>query len=303
LVIGGKVAHVTRHEIAQVTGDGRSTVEQLVAKANEDPLRGPEVEQPYTLLYLEEDAKRTLIRQGLSVNSVPADGQTVLLSSICHLSTGGTAVDVTDVAHPDNIAAAERIARLIGLDICGVDFLHPDVTKSYNEVGGAILEVNQGPSFDMHDASTNSTNRVRCLVLRELSKNWNNSQIPLVRCIVDDNFPSEAAALLVLRKLHERLGLTGGVVIPALGLGMVGFATIKTRDPAVAPICDAILSDPRVEAALFFTGREPISAIPESATNMDFCSSDHSHSVESIAEAIVHAFIRPRKPDTNDSFQ
>ncbi len=290
LVIGGKAAHVTRHEIAQVTGDGRSTVEQLVAKSNEDPRRGPEVEQPYTLLYLEEDAERTLARQGLSVKSVPADGQTVQLSSICHLSTGATAVDVTDLAHPDNIAAAERIARLIGLDICGVDFLHPDVTKSYKEVGGAILEVNQRPSFDMHDASTNSVNRVRSFVLRELSKSWNSSQIPLVRCIFDDGFPTEGAAQLVLQKLYERLGLTGGVAIPARGLAMVGFATIKTKEAEAIPICDAILSDPRVEAALFFTGSEPVSAIPESAKSIDFRSSEHSHSLESITEAIVGEF-------------
>lgn len=290
LIIGGKAAHVTRHETAHVTGDGRSTVAQLVARANENPLRGDEEDKPYTVLKLEGDALRMLARQGLSTKSVPADGKAVMLSSICHLSTGGTAIDMTDAAHPDNIAAAERIARLIGLDICGIDFLHPDVTKSYKEVGGVIIEVNQGPSFDMHDASTNLANRVRNLVLKELLKGREGGQIPLVRCIVDDGFPAEAAARLVLRKLHARLGLTAGAAIPALGLAMVGSAAIKTRDTEVTPICDAILSDPRVEAALFLTGGEPISAIPESARSIDFRSSKHSHSVEDITEAIILEF-------------
>jgi D-alanine-D-alanine ligase-like ATP-grasp enzyme len=290
LIIGGKAAHVTRHETAQVTGDARSTVEQLVARANENPLRGDAEDKPYTLLRVDGDALRMLDRQGLSAKSVPEDGQAVMLSSICHLSTGGTAVDMTDVAHPDNIAAAERIARLIGLDICGIDFLHPDVTKSYKEVGGVILEVNQGPSFDMHDASTNLANRVRNLVLRELFKGREGGQIPLVKCIVDDGFPAEAVAQLVLRKLHARLGLTAGAAIPALGLATVGSAIIKTKDTEVTPTCDAILSDPRVEAALFLTGGEPISAIPESARTLDFRLSKHSRSVEDIAEAIVLEF-------------
>ncbi len=290
LIIGGKAAHVTRHETAHVTGDGRSTVEQLVAKANENPLRGDAEDKPYTVLRLEGDALRMLDRQGFSAKTVPVKGQAVMLSSICHLSTGGTAVDMTDLAHPDNIAAAERVARLIGLDICGIDFLHPDVTKSYKEVGGVILEVNQGPSFDMHDASTNLANRVRNLVLRELFKGREGGQIPLVKCIVGDGFPAEAAARLVLRKLHARLGLTAGAAIPALGLAMVGSATIKSANGEATSICNSILSDPRVEAALFLTGGEPISAIPESARTLDFRLSKHSRSVEGIAEAIVREF-------------
>jgi len=287
LIIGGKAAHVTRHETAHVTGDGRSTVEQLVARANESPLRGDEEEKPYTVLRLEDDALRMLVRQGLSAKSVPAEGQKVMLSSICHLSTGGTAVDMTDAVHPDNITAAERIARLVGLDICGIDFLHPDVTRSYKEVGGVILEVNQGPSFDMHDASTNLANRVRSLVLRELLKGREGGQIPLLRCMVGEGFPAEAVARLALQKLNARLGLTAGAAIPALGLAMVGSATIKTKDAGVAQICNAILSDPRVEAAIFLTGGEPVSAIPLSANSIDFRSSGNGLSVVGLTEAII----------------
>ena len=263
LIIGGKAAHVTRHQTAQVTGNGQSTVEQLVARANENPLRGDEDDKPYTVLRLEDDALRMLARQGLSAKSVPADGQAVILSSICHLSTGGTAVDMTDVTHPDNIAAAERIARLIGLDICGIDFLHPDVTRSYKEVGGVILEVNQGPSFDMHDASTNSTNRVRSLVLRELFARNEGRQIPLLNCLLNDDCPTEAVARSVISKMHWKLGLTIGAAVPEQKLALIGAAFIKSVDGEPTSICNAILADRRVEAALFLTGKELPGVVPE----------------------------------------
>ena len=287
LIIGGKAAHVTRHQTAQVSGDGRSTVEQLVAKANENPLRGDEVDKPYTVLRLEDDALRMLARQGLSAKSVPADGQTVVLSSICHLSTGGTAVDMTEVTHPDNIAAAERIARLIGLDICGIDFLHPDVTRSYKDVGGVILEVNQGPSFDMHDASTNSTNRVRSLVLRELCGSHEGRQIPLLNCLLNDDCPPEAVARSVISKMHSKLGLTVGVAVPALKFALIGSAVIKSANGEPSSICNAILADRRVEAALFLSGKELPGVIPESAEIVDFRSAKHGQSAEEIADAIV----------------
>jgi D-alanine-D-alanine ligase-like ATP-grasp enzyme len=291
LIIGGKAAHVTRHETAQVTGDGQSTVEQLVARANLNPLRGDAEDKPYTLLRLEGDALRMLDRQGLSAKSVPVDGQAVMLSSICHLSTGGTAVDMTDVAHPDNIAAAERIARLIGLDICGIDFLHPDVTKSYKEVGGVILEVNQGPSFDMHDASTNSTNRIRSLILRELSDRHEGPQIPLLNCILNDDCPTEAVARSVILKMHSKLGLTVGAAVPALEFALIGAAIIKSANGEPTSICNSILADRRVEAALFLTGNELPGVIPESARIVDFRSSKHRQSVEDITDAIVLRFI------------
>jgi D-alanine-D-alanine ligase-like ATP-grasp enzyme len=301
LIIGGKAAHVTRHETAQVTGDGRMTVAELVARANENPIRGPEEYQPYEWLDLEEDATRMLLRQGLSANSVPENGQVVMLSSICSLSAGGTAVDVTQAAHPDNIAVAERAARLVGLDICGVDFLLPDVSKSYRETGGAILEVNQRPSFDMHDASTNSTNRIRSLILRELSNGQVGAEIPLLNCILNDVGPAEAIARSVLLKMRSGLGLTGGVAVPALGFAMVGSAIIKSADGEATSICNSILSDRRVEAALFLTGGEPIAAIPESARIVDFRLSKHDRSVEGIAEAIVLEFTQASDVGLSDA--
>ena len=270
--------------------DGRMSVRQLAGKANENPLRGPKEYQPYTSLDLEGDAERMLARQGLSAKSVPGDGQVVTLSSICSLSTGGTATDVTAAVHPDNIAAAERAARLVGLDICGVDFFLPDVSKSYRETGGAILEVNQRPSFDMHDASTNSTNRIRSLVLRLLTDGRESSQIPVVNCILIDDYPAEAVARSVLQKMRATLGLTGGAAVPAHRFAMVGSATIKSLTGDASSICRSILADPRVEAALFLTGSEQIAEIPESARTLDFRSSKRNRTAEDVTEAIVKEF-------------
>ena len=266
------------------------TIEELVTRANENPIRGPEEYQPYTWLNLEDDAKRMLARQGLSARSVPGDSQVVTLSSICSLSAGATATDVTAAAHPDNIAAAERAARLVGLDICGVDFLLPDVSKSYRETGGAILGVNQRPSFDMHDASTNSANRIRSLILRLMSRSQESFQIPLVNCILIDDYPAEELARSVLPKVLSVLGLTCGAAVPALGLAMIGSATIKSVAGDAASICESILADPRVEAALFLTGHEQFAEIPESARTLDFRTSKRSRTVEAVTEAIVKEF-------------
>ena len=125
---------------------------------------------------------------------------------------------------------------------------------------------------------------------RELFDGKEDSQIPLVICILNDDCSAEAIARLFLRKLHAKLGLTAGAAIPALGLAMVGSATIKSADGEATSICNSILTDSRVEAALFLTGGEPISAIPESARTLDFRLSKHSRSVEDIAEAIVLEF-------------
>ena len=264
-----------------------STVEQLLAKANENPLRGDEEEKPYTVLRLDEAALRMLSRQGLSKKSVPEHGQAVILSSICHLSTGGSAVDVTEVTHPDNIAAAERIARLIGLDICGIDFLHPDITKSYKEVGGVIVEVNQGPSFDMHDASTNSTNQIRSLVLRELTHRHPDRQMPLLQCLLNDPCPTEAIARSVILRMRSNFGITVGAAMPALKSALIGDAVIKSANGELASICNAVLADRRVQAALFFSASKLPAVIPEMTKTVDFRSSKHHPSVELITDAIV----------------
>lgn len=287
LVIDGRTAHVTRHETAHVVGNGTMTVEALIELANQDPIRGPNRSQPYTWLILNEDAKRMLVRQGLSEKSIPASKQVVILRSICSLSAGATAVDVTKIAHPDNLAAAEKAARVVGLDICGVDFLLPDVRKSYRYTGGAILEVNQRPAFDMHDASTNSTNRIRSIILNKMLNGKADHPIPLLHCIMGSTDAAESLARSLLPTVQSVLGLTGGIAVPDLEFAMVGSAFIASSGNSSAAICNSILADTRVQAAIFLTGVDCSAPIPENAKTLDFRSSKYSNSPKLIVDEIV----------------
>ncbi len=287
LIIGGKMAHVTRHETAHVIGNGIMTVEELAADANKNPIRGPLKHQPYTWLSVEGDAVRVLSGQDLTAKSIPQSGRVVHLSSICSLSTGGTAVDVTTLAHPDNINAAEHAARLVGLDICGVDFLLPDVAKSHHMTGGAILEVNQRPSFDMHDASTNAMNQIRSLILREMLGGGEIAQIPLLHCILDDGCPTEEVARTVVSRLRAKWAMTGGVAMPTLNSAVIGTSTIRANSVAADEVCRSILADPRVHAAVFLTDGKRPQVIPDRVDTLDLRSPKQVYSVAEIAETIL----------------
>jgi len=159
LVVGGELIAATKRTPGRVIGDGRHTVKQLVETVNLDPRRGIGHEKVMTRIELDAQADTMLARQGMTLDSVPAAGQEVLLRSTANLSTGGTATDVTDIIHPDNREMAVRAVTAIGLDVGGVDFLCPDITESYRTVGGGICEINAAPGFRMHVAPSEGTPR------------------------------------------------------------------------------------------------------------------------------------------------
>lgn len=142
LVVAGRLVAAARRDPAAVTGDGRRTVEELVRVANTDPRRGTGFSRIMNLIDIDAESQRVLTRQGLTPASIPAAGAVVRLRATANISTGGTAVDVTDVIHPDNIRLAVRAARTVGLSVAGVDFLSPDITRSWHDVGGGICEIN-----------------------------------------------------------------------------------------------------------------------------------------------------------------
>ncbi|MHC5065633.1 MAG: cyanophycin synthetase family protein, partial [Planctomycetota bacterium] len=152
LVVDGRLISVARRVPGHVVGDGKHTIEQLVDMVNEDPRRGIGHEKILTRLEFDHQAQRLLEQNGLTQQSIPESGVTVYLRSTGNLSTGGTAEDVTDIVHPDNVEMAVRAVKAVGLDVGGVDFLTSDVSKSYKETGGAICEVNAAPGFRMHVA-------------------------------------------------------------------------------------------------------------------------------------------------------
>ena len=132
LVVDGELVAAAKRVPGHVVGDGTSTVAELVERVNADPRRGVGHEKVLTRLELDQQARRLLAQRGVDERSVLPDGEVFYLRSTGNLSTGGTSVDVTDVVHPDNREMAVRAARAIGLDVCGIDFLTTDITKSYS---------------------------------------------------------------------------------------------------------------------------------------------------------------------------
>ena len=154
LVIGGKVAAIAERVPASVTGDGEHTVRQLVELANADPRRGIGHEKVLTRIKIDEAAEALVRAQGLELDDVPPDGTWVKLALTGNMSTGGTSIDRTIEAHPDNVEIAETAAQIVGLDVAGIDFICPDIATPVRETGGAIVEVNAAPGFRMHTHPT-----------------------------------------------------------------------------------------------------------------------------------------------------
>ncbi len=150
LVINYKFICAALRTPASVTGDGEHTVQQLIDETNKDPRRGYGHEKVLTRIEVDTFTMKSLADQNVTLESIPEKGRLVLLKPTANLSTGGTSEDVTDHVHPSNIFLAERIAKIIGLDICGIDVMAKDLKTPLKESGGAVLEVNAAPGFRMH---------------------------------------------------------------------------------------------------------------------------------------------------------
>ena len=146
LVVGGKLVAANRGDMVLVTGDGKSTIRELIeTQVNSDPRRGPTELHPLSNIRIDSAAKMELSRQNLDADSVPAAGREVLIQR-----NANHAFDVTDDVHPDTAAVVSLAARVVGLDIAGVDLVCTDISKPLAEQGGAVVEVNAGPGLLMH---------------------------------------------------------------------------------------------------------------------------------------------------------
>jgi cyanophycin synthetase len=150
LVINYKFICAALRTPASVIGDGTHSIQWLVDETNKDARRGYGHEKVLTQITIDQFTQKMLDDKGYTMETVPPKGELVLLKPTANLSTGGTSTDVTDEVHPANIFMCERIARIIGLDICGIDIMAPDLRTPVSENGGAILEVNAAPGFRMH---------------------------------------------------------------------------------------------------------------------------------------------------------
>jgi cyanophycin synthetase len=154
LVVDGRVIAVSQRVPAHVVGDGEHTIAELIDIVNQDPRRGFGHEKVLTRIKVDSQARRLLEQAGLTLESVLPEGEIFYLRSTGNLSTGGTAIDRTDIIHYDNRVMAERAVKAIGLDVGGVDFVSPDISRSYKEAGGGIVEINAAPGFRMHTSPT-----------------------------------------------------------------------------------------------------------------------------------------------------
>jgi len=150
LVINYKFICAALRTPAAVTGDGEHSIQWLIDETNKDPRRGYGHEKVLTQITVDQFTQKMLDEKNYTPDTIPAKGEQVLLKPTANLSTGGTSADVTDEVHPANIFMCERIARIIGLDICGIDIMASDLRTPVTENGGAILEVNAAPGFRMH---------------------------------------------------------------------------------------------------------------------------------------------------------
>jgi cyanophycin synthetase len=150
LVINYKFVCAALRTPASVTGDGEHTIQWLIDETNKDPRRGYGHEKVLTQITVDQFTQKMLDDHGYTLETIPKKDELVLLKPTANLSTGGTSTDVTDEIHPANIFMFERIARIIGLDICGIDVMATDLRTSVSENSGAILEVNAAPGFRMH---------------------------------------------------------------------------------------------------------------------------------------------------------
>jgi cyanophycin synthetase len=169
---------------ASVVGDGTNTIEWLVNETNKDERRGYGHEKVLTQITIDDFTQKMLDEKGYTINTIPSKGELVLLKPTANLSTGGTSTDVTEEVHPSNIFMAERIARIVGLDICGIDVMAPNLKVPITDNGGAVLEVNAAPGFRMHiEPSEGIPRNVAEPVIDMLfpsTVSHNNGRIPII---------------------------------------------------------------------------------------------------------------------------
>ncbi|TDH27799.1 cyanophycin synthetase [Segetibacter sp. 3557_3] len=181
LVINHKFICAALRTPASVTGDGEHTIQWLIDETNKDERRGFGHEKVLTQITIDDSTLKMLEEKGYTLESVPASGELVLLKHTANLSTGGTSTDVTDEVHPTNIFMAERISKIIGLDICGIDIMAENLKVPINENGGAVLEVNAAPGFRMHiEPAQGLARNVSEPVVDMLFPRGMNGRIPII---------------------------------------------------------------------------------------------------------------------------
>ncbi len=251
LVINGKFVAAARREPAHVHGNGTCNIEQLVEYVNSDPKRGNGHDKALTKITLDHDSLGLLKRKGYTPQSIPTRDEVVYLKSTANLSTGGTAIDVTDEVHPENIFLAERVAGVMGLDICGIDIMAPTLQSPLRQNAGVVIEVNAAPGFRMHlEPSEGKPRNVASAVMDMLFPPGRPSRIPIIG-ITGTNGKTTTTRLMahLARNRGFRTGFT-----TTDGIYINDFI-INEGDNTGPLSAGFILGDPTVEFAVLETAR------------------------------------------------
>ena len=251
LVINDKVVAAAERVPAHVVGDGQHTIAQLVELVNSDPRRGIGHEKVLTRITINEQAQRLLQQAGHTTETVLPAGEILYLRSTANMSTGGTAIDRTGELHYENVEVARRAARVIGLDIAGIDIISPDITKALSEVGGGIVEVNAGPGFRMHLQPSEGTPRnVARPVIEMLFPEPQPSRIPIIAITGTNGKTTTSRMVAHMLKLHGKvvgLTTTDGIYING--------ELYKAGDTTGPWSARMVLRNPQVSAAVLETAR------------------------------------------------
>jgi cyanophycin synthetase len=264
LVVGGKLVAAARREPANVIGDGQSTVQKLIDKVNEDPRRSDGHSTSLSLIKIDAVALGVLLAQGMTPDTIPPVGKKVLVRRNANLSTGGTAADVTDEVHPDVARHAIEAARVVGLDIAGVDMVAQDISQPLQGQRGVIVEVNAGPGLRMHiEPSSGKPRPVGESILDMMFPGTSNGRIPIIS-VTGVNGKTTTTRLIahLVASSGKKVGMTctDGIY--------VGGRRIDSGDCSGPQSARSVLMNPFVEAAVLETAR---GGILREGLGFDFC--------------------------------
>jgi cyanophycin synthetase len=251
LVIDNQIVAAAQRVPAHIVGDGKNTIQYLIDKENEDPRRGYGHENVLTEIKVDRDTEDLLSKKNYTLDTVPKKSEIVYLKSTANLSTGGTSIDVTDMMHPENVFLSERISRVIGLDICGIDIMAENLTQPLKENGGVILEVNAAPGFRMHLAPAEGLPRnVAAPVIDMLYPPGKPSRIPII-AVTGTNGKTTTTRLIahIVKNMGYRVGFTTSDGI------YVQNHMLEKGDTTGPLSTEFILKDPTVEYAVLECAR------------------------------------------------
>lgn len=264
LVVNNRLIAVAERTPAHVKGDGKSTIQELIDQTNADPRRGYGHENVLTQIEVDQQTQRCVKKKGYTLDSVLPDGEILHLKTTANISTGGTAIDRTDEVHPENVFLFERIARIIGLDVAGIDIMAPNVSEPLHATGGGIIEVNAAPGFRMHLSPSDGIGRnVAEHVIDMLFPRSAPSRIPII-AVTGTNGKTTTTRLIahILKNSGRTVGFTttDGTYIQN--------QQIVSGDNTGPVSAQLVLKDPTVDVAVLETAR---GGIIRSGLGFDYC--------------------------------